>query len=170
MVSLGRLAGLIAMAGLIVTEYACEPVAPTESVPVIVKLNVLTTVGAPLMAPVLALRLKPLGRAPAETLNLIVPVPPLALTVWLYGLLTVSLGRLAGLIAMAALIVTEYACDPVAPTESVPVTVKLKVLTTVGEPLMAPVLALRLNPLGRAPAETLNVIAPVPPLALTVWL
>ena len=81
--SLGRLAGLIAMAALIVTEYAREPVAPTESVPVIVKLNVLTTVGVPLIAPVLALRLKPLGKAPAETLNVIAPVPPLALTVWL---------------------------------------------------------------------------------------
>ena len=79
--SLGKLAGLTVMPVLIVTEYAREPVAPTVSVPVIVKLKVLATVGVPLIRPVLALRLKPLGKAPAETLNVTVPVPPLALTV-----------------------------------------------------------------------------------------
>ena len=70
---------------------------------------------------------------------------------------------------MAGLIVTEYAWEAVAPTLSVAVMVKAKVLAPVGEPVITPVWVFRLKPVGNAPAETLNVTAPVPPLAVTVW-
>src|SRR5579862_7971366 len=97
------------------------------------------------------------------------PVPPLTVTVWLYTMLSVSAGNVAGLTLMAGLIVTEYARDPVPPTLSVAVTVKGKVLAEEGVPLMTPVVLLRLKPLGNEPPDTLNVLVPVPPLTVTVW-
>ena len=78
------------------------------------------------------------------------------------------LGSVAGFTVMAALIVTAYACEPVAPKPSVAVTVKLDVAAVVGVPAIAPVAALSESPAGKLPAETLNVYEPLPPVALTV--
>ena len=46
--------------------------------------------------------------------------------------------------------------------------VKLLVAAVVGVPVIAPVAAFNERPAGRLPADTLNVYAPVPPVALTV--
>ena len=45
---------------------------------------------------------------------------------------------------------------------------KLNEPVAVGVPLITPVLASRLSPVGNEPEVTLNVLAPVPPVALTV--
>ena len=70
----------------------------------------------------------------------------------------------------AAAIVTEYARDPVAPTVSVAVIVKLNVAADDGVPVIAPLDAFKDSPVGKLPAVTANVDAPVPPVTLTVWL
>ena len=57
------------IAGLMVTEYAREPVAPRPSVAVTVKLLVAAVVGVPVIAPVAAFSERPAGKLPAETLN-----------------------------------------------------------------------------------------------------
>ena len=48
----------------------------------IVKVNVPVTVGVPLSAPALV-SVIPVGKAPAEIVNVYVPVPPVAVIVWL---------------------------------------------------------------------------------------
>ena len=55
-----------------------------------------------------------------------------------------------------------------APTVSVAVMSKLYVAAAVGVPLITPVLASKLKPVGKEPEETLNVLAPVPLDADTV--
>ena len=56
------------------------------------------------------------------------------------------------------------------PFVSVAVTVKVNVPAVVGVPEMRPPLVSGDNPVGSAPAVTLNVYGPVPPLAVMVWL
>jgi hypothetical protein len=102
----GRLDGLTLIAGLTVTLYAREPVAPFPSVAVIVKLLVAALLGAPEIAPVNAFRASPTGSAPALTLNVKEPLPPVAVTVWLYAVPTVPEGRLDGFTVIAAFTVT----------------------------------------------------------------
>jgi hypothetical protein len=92
---------------LIVTAYACEPVAPKPSVAVTVKLDVAAVVGVPVIAPVAALSERPAGKLPAETLNVYEPLPPVALTVCEYATPTVPFGKVAGFTVTPALIVTE---------------------------------------------------------------
>jgi hypothetical protein len=106
-VPLGNVAGLTVIAAFIVTAYACEPVAPRPSVAVIVKFDVAAVVGVPVIAPVAAFSESPVGKLPAETLNVYEPLPPLALTVCEYATPTVPLGKVAGFTATPALIVTE---------------------------------------------------------------
>ena len=72
----------MATAGLITTVYACEPVAPTVSVAVMVKLNVPLALGAPDSVPA-AVKVRPVGTVPTVTENVESPVPPVAATVWL---------------------------------------------------------------------------------------
>ena len=81
---------------------------------------------------------------------------------------TLPLGNVAGFTVIAALMVTAYAREPVAPRPSVAVIVKLDVAAVVGVPVIAPVAAFSDNPAGRLPAETLKVYEPLPPVALTV--
>ena len=52
--------------------------------------------------------------------------------------------------------------------ESVTITVKFAVPTVVGVPVMAPVDAFRVRPVGRAPTEIDQVYGAVPPLAARV--
>jgi len=58
---------------------------------------------------------------------------------------------------MAALMVTVYEREPVAPLPSVAVIVKLLVAAALGVPVMAPVDAFSAKPAGSAPELTLNV-------------
>ena len=72
----GRVVVVIFKMSPIVIESGRVVLAPTLSVTRIVKLTVPAVVGVPLMAPVLAFRLKPAGSVAAETDQVIVPVPP----------------------------------------------------------------------------------------------
>jgi len=55
-------------------------VAPVESVTVIVNENGPVAEGVPVISPVDALRLKPVGKEPAVTANVYGPVPPVTVT------------------------------------------------------------------------------------------
>ena len=155
-VQFGRLTGLtVSVTVLTVKLYAVDPVAPSESVAMIVKLNEPDAVGVPLIAPVATLNDSPAGRLPADTLSVTVPVPPVAVTDWLYAEPIVAAGKLAGVTANDALTASVYARDPVAPTVSVAVIVKLNVPDADGDPVIAPVAGLSDSPAGRPPAETL---------------
>ena len=59
--------------------------------------------------------------------------------------------------------------EAVAAAASVALIVKLKVPEPVGVPEMTPVLGLRVNPPGNAPAMIAHVYGGVPPTACTVW-
>ena len=109
----------------------------------------------PVIAPLDAFSDSPVGRLPAVTANVEAPVPPVALTFWLYTVPTVPAGNDAGLTVIDALTVTEYACEAVAPTVSVAVIVKLNVPAAVVVPVIAPVDAFNDNPVGSEPADTL---------------
>ena len=163
-------AGFTVIAAFTVTLYAWEPVAPTVSVPVIVKFVTPAVVGVPVIAPVVAFRDSPAGNAPAVTAKVEAPVPPVTLTVWLKAVPTVAAGKVAGVTVIVAFTTTEYACDVVAPTVSVAPIVKLNVPAADVVPVIAPVAAFRDKPVGNEPADTLYVGAPVPPDAETLWL
>ena len=159
-------------AALTTTVYARLPVAPKLSVAVIVKLKLPAADDVPVIAPVDVLSDRPVGKLPAVTVYVYGAVPPDAVTVWLYARPCVVAGRLAGAIDNAAAddTVTEYARNPVAPTVSVAVIVKLNVAAVVGVPVSAPVAELSVRPVGKLPEVTAKVAAPVPPVALIVWL
>ena len=72
----------------------------------IVKLLMPALVGVPEITPVDALNASPAGRAP-ERLNVSVPLPPDAVTVWLYAVPTMPAGNVAGLTRIAGLTVPE---------------------------------------------------------------
>ena len=72
----------------------------------IVKFDVAAVVGVPEINPLAAFSDSPAGKLPAETLNVYEPVPPVALTVCEYAVLTVPLGNVAGFTVIAALMVT----------------------------------------------------------------
>src|SRR5579862_6024734 len=61
-----------------------------------VKLEVPEVVGVPVIAPVAVANDKPWGRAPAVILYVYGPVPPEAVTVWLYATETSAAGNVAG--------------------------------------------------------------------------
>ena len=114
----------------------------------------------------------PVGKLPRVTAYVYGAVPPDAVTLWLYARPCVVAGRLGGAIDNAAGddTVMEYARDPVEPTVSVAVIVKLNVAAAEGVPVSAPVDELSARPAGKLPAVTAKVAAPVPPVALIVWL
>jgi hypothetical protein len=99
-----------------------------------------------------------------------VPVPPVALTVLLYGVPDVPFGSVVGLSVIAALIATVYARVPMAPMLSVARIVKLPDPALVGVPDITPVVGFSDSPAGKVPALTEKVLVPVPPVALMVRL
>jgi hypothetical protein len=72
---------VIESAETIVPLYACDAVTLFASVALIVKLYAPAADGVPLIAPVDVSSERPVGSAPAETLNVIGAVPPLVATV-----------------------------------------------------------------------------------------
>ena len=150
----GRLAGVTTIAALTAIEYARDPVAPTVSVAAIVKLNVPPALAVPVIAPLEPFSDSPVGNEPADTLNVIAPVPPVVVIVWLYGRPAVVVGNDAGLIAIVGLTTIEYACAAVAPTLSVAVIVKLNVPAALDVPVIAPLDEFSASPVGNAPAVT----------------
>ena len=166
----GNDAGLTVIVAFTTTEYACAAVAPTVSIALIVKLNVPAADVVPVIAPVDVFSDRPVGSEPAETLYVGVPVPPDAVTLWLYATPCVVAGSEPGEIDITTLIVTLYAREPVEPRLSVAVIVKLNVPAADGVPVIAPLDAFSDSPVGNAPAVTANVYGAVPPDALIVWL
>jgi hypothetical protein len=145
---------------------------------VIVKLKVPSVVGVPDMSAVaspLALSVRPGGKAPLDTVNVYGGLPPVARTVWLYGIPANAGGSVAGLTVIKGQrettgITMEYGLLPGQPLASVAVIVKLNTPAVVGVPEMMPVVAPSIRPFGNAPAETTKVYGAVPPVAETVWL
>ena len=69
------------------------------------------------------------------------------------------------------LITIDRSCVSDCPAESATRTVKFDVLAgRIGVPEITPVVASKFRPAGSVPAEMLQVLAPVPPVAATVWL
>lgn len=166
----GRLDVVIEGVAFITMLSALVPVALTVSVAIAVKLEVPETVGVPVMAPVEELSDSPVGSVPLEIDHVGAPVPPVAVSVWLYATLTVSAGRLAVVIVTAALTTMDKAFVAVAPTLSVTLAVKLDVPDVVGVPVIAPVEATMESPAGRLPEEIDHERGEVPPVEARVWL
>ena len=139
------------------------------SAAVTVNVYVPAAVGVPPIAPVAAFRANPVGRLPVVTLKASAPVPPVAVTVWLYARLAVQFGNVTVVIDTPGLIVTVYAWLAVCPNVSLAITVNVYVPAAVGVPLITPLAAVKLSPPGRLPAM-LRVSAPVPPVTVAVWL
>ena len=79
-------------AGLIVSVNACVALPEALSATCTVKLAAPAVVGVPLIVPVVELSARPAGRAPPVTDQLYGLVPPVAVSVCEYGVLTVPLG------------------------------------------------------------------------------
>jgi hypothetical protein len=82
----------------------------------------------------------------------------------------VSPGNVAVAIEGAALTAIDSACVADAPSVSETLAVKLEVPVAAGVPVIVPVDELRESPAGNAPEEIDQVNAPVPPVAVIVWL
>jgi len=154
------------VAAATVMLYACVPLngAPVPvllSVALTVKLATPAAVAVPVIAPVLALRVRPAGNALTEIEYVYGAVPPLALTLCVYETPVVGAGSVDGVTAtVAEATVTEYACvplkgEPVPVEESIALMVKLAAPPAVGVPVIAPVVEFSVRPAGRTPDETL---------------
>jgi len=135
-----------------------------------VKSEVPAVVGVPLIVP-LPLKANPAGKVPEETLHVMVPAPPLDWRLALYAVLTTPLGREVVVITSFGLMVmfSDWFAVWGGVPESVAVTVNLLVPAVVGVPEISPEL-LKLNPAGKLPEVTLQLMAPVPPEAASVAL
>jgi hypothetical protein len=123
------------------------------------------------MAPVEEPSDKPDGSEPLVTLQVIGGVPPLVWMFWLYAVPTVPFGNDVVVMLNIGLTVMLRAwvlvCGGV--SESVAVTVKFVVPAVVGVPEIVPEL-LNVNPPGKLPMVTLQVIVPTPPALCSVAL
>ena len=133
-----------------------------ESVTLKVSGAATASVGVPLICPVAAFKLKPLGRVPDVNCQVYVPVPPVAMRVCEYGELTVPpfsdvvvMVRMGGAMVNVRLEVCAVcAGDP----ESVTLKVSGVALTaTLGVPLISPLAALSDSPEGNVPAVNCQV-------------
>ena len=140
---------------------------PAEFVALTVKLNGPAAVAVPVIAPVVAFRLKPVGRLPLDTAH-VIGVVPVAVSLWLYARFTVPSGRDAVVIAGGAVMIMLRAFVPF-PAEFVALTVKLNVPISVGMPVIAPVVSFKFRPAGSAPLDIDQVIGVVP-VAANLWL
>jgi hypothetical protein len=147
-------------------------VAAAASVTVTVKTVAASgTVGVPLTAPVLVLKLSPVGSVPPLNANVYGSVPPLAVTGVNVGIRILTVPVVLGtacVVVSALFTVSVNVFADVAAAASVTVTVKTVAASgTVGVPLTAPVLVLKLSPVGSVPPLNANVYGSVPPLAVT---
>jgi hypothetical protein len=130
-----------------------------------VKVDVPAAVGVPVIVPVVA-RLKPSGNVPLSWLH-VMGVPPVALSVWLYAVPATPSGNDVVVITTAMIVMDN--CFESFPASLVAFTVKVDVPSSVGVPVMAPVVSPRLKPAGNSSLSMLHVMG-VPPVALSVWL
>ena len=134
-----------------------------------VKLKLPADEGTPLISPVPAVSPMPAGRFPLETDQVKGPVPPIRATTVEYVIPTVPPASVVVLIvSRGATTIDSPGDNAVDPTLSVTRTIKLKVPSVVGVPLMTPVPAVRFNPAGIAPDTTVHANGVVPPVACRV--
>jgi hypothetical protein len=144
------------------------PVQPLESVAVTVIEKVPGCAGVPASVPFAASE-SPVGSVPLASENVVVPMPPLCVNVWLNGVPTVPVVTL-GLVTVIVWqpIINVKLSDPVQPLESVATTVIGKVPLCVGVPESVPSAA-SVMPVGSV-LEVVNVTVPMPPLSVYCWL
>ena len=132
-----------------------------------VKLEVPAVVGVPLIVP-LPLKASPAGKLPEDTLHVMVPTPPLDARATLYVVPTKPLAREVVVIASLALIVmlSDWFAVWGGVSESAAVTVNLLVPAVVGVPEISPEV-LKVNPPGKLPEVTVQLMVPVPPEAVS---
>ena len=140
---------------------------PAEFVAFTVKFDVPAVVGVPVIAPVVAFKIKPTGSVPFSTAH-IIGVVPVAASLWLYALFTVPSGREAVVIVGGAVMTMLRVFVPF-PAEFVALTEKLNVPIVVGVPEMTPVVSFKLRPAGSVRLEIDQVIG-IEPVASSVWL
>jgi len=120
--------------------------------------------GVPLITPA-AERVSPAGSDPVARDHVFEPVPPVAVKVCEYGMLGAPFGSDTVVIVRTALtvIVRDFCavCTP-----SITCTVKVDPVA-VGVPLITPAVD-NANPAGNVPDASDHVLAPVPPVAVSV--
>ena len=130
--------------------------------------NVPVPVGTPLTVPLAVSRRRPVGSEPAEMLHTYGAAPLVAASACEYDVPVVAGGMEAVVIEGGVSTVMDNAFVPTRPTASVACTVMLLVPLEFGVPVIAPVVAFRLRPLGSVPVERLQVYEPLPPDAASV--
>jgi len=149
-------------------DRALDAVAPTASLTRTVKLNVPPVVGIPLMVPVLAFKLSPLGSDPVVIAQLSGGMPPVAINDVEYKLPVDPPGAEEVVIDKAEAITIESALVAVAPAPSVARTVKLNVPDADAVPVMVPVPEFKVRPAGSAPEARDQTMGGIPPVVATV--
>ena len=133
---------------------------PLESVTVALKLDVPGLVGVPDITPVELFSDRPEGRDVTD--HVYGGIPPVACSVPLNGLFTVTLLCVIPVIVSAFITVIDSACVSVALLKSLTWTVNDDVPAVVGVPLIAPPLFI-VNPAGSEPGESCQIKGAVPP-------
>ena len=145
-----------------VIENRLEKLRDPESVTWTRKLNAPAVPGEPLSVP-FGSRLTPSGKAPESTVQVYGGVPPEALRVWLYGVLTVALESTADVeILRGAVVVSIVSVNVLlacAPALSVTCAVKLKVPGAIRAPLSTPSPP-SVNPAGADPDHLYGGVPP----------
>ncbi len=131
-----------------------------ESLADIVMLNDPATEGVPLITPVLAFKVRPVGSDPLAIDQVYGVMPPAARNVALYALPAVALG--SDVVVMtrgtgATVSVNARLAVAGVAAESVTETVKVNEPATVGVPVITPVLAFSVKPAGNVPFEIAHV-------------
>jgi hypothetical protein len=153
---------LITIVQATVTEY------PLLSVTSMLKLNVPSELGVPVMAPVDGFSVRPGGNEPLAIEKVYGGVPPVATAADEYARPTVPVFagqtsfRSGGLMTMLQF---DVAVPAALPVESTTWAVKLNVPAVVGVPVMAPVDELSVKPAGNEPVMIENVYGGTPPVA-----
>ena len=142
--------------------------AEAASVTLTVKVEDPTVVGDPAMRP-LGRMVRPGGRSPMSSSQVLSPVPPLACRACEYRVPTVpdSSGDVLVIASVAAPTDNENTLVAVAPVLSVTLTVKVSDPVALGVPVSTPAVD-NVSPAGGEPKLTVQVLAPDPPVAFNV--
>src|SRR5579863_3335805 len=141
---------------LIVILSCALAVSPFASFTATVKVLAPVPVGVPLMAPELLFKLSPAGKDPEAIDQVYGVVPPVAAS-WVAGYATPMVPAGSEVVVMerggtCAFMVMLNGAFAVSPFASFTITVKALVPVAVGVPPIAPELAVKLSPAGKAPA------------------
>src|SRR5260221_711225 len=126
--------------------------------------------GVPESTPLVASDI-PEGGEPAASEKAAVPIAPLCVKVWLNGepATPVVTAGFVTVMVWQVMVSVYVAPVPVQPFESVALTVMAKVPVWVGVPDSVP-FAASVRPAGSVPLASENVVAPMPPPCVKVWL